>query len=178
MAVRMKTPHTEPQCVLTVMGPSAAAAAALRALQHLGFVALDPPAATVADPDGRGQGSDGEPDIFDALFRAGLQGDDASTGHPHPWELPPEYQGWHTGLEGAESVPWREAFPPIPESEEPGRMLRAARTREALSQTKLATLTGIPQRHLSEMEHGKRPIGKALAKKLAKVLQIDYRILL
>jgi transcriptional regulator with XRE-family HTH domain len=57
-------------------------------------------------------------------------------------------------------------------------MLRAARTREDLSQIQLAELTGIPQRHISEMEHGKRPIGKARAKKLAHVLQIDYHVLL
>ena len=39
-------------------------------------------------------------------------------------------------------------------------------------------MTGIPQRHISEMEHGKRPIGKERAKKLAKVLKVDYHILL
>src|SRR2546428_511064 len=30
--------------------------------------------------------------------------------------------------ETRETVPWREVFPPIPEAERPGRMLRAART--------------------------------------------------
>ncbi len=52
--------------------------------------------------------------------------------------------------------------------------LRGARSREDLTQVALAELTGIlPQRHLSEMEHGKRPIGKENAKKLAKALRCD-----
>jgi transcriptional regulator with XRE-family HTH domain len=42
----------------------------------------------------------------------------------------------------------------------------------------LSGLTGIPQRHISEMENGKRPIGKKNAKKFAEVLKIDYRVFL
>jgi ribosome-binding protein aMBF1 (putative translation factor) len=76
--------------------------------------------------------------------------------------------------EKALAVPWREAFPPLDDAERPARLLRAARTREDLTQMQLARLTGIPQRHLSEMEHGKRTIGKERAKKLAEVLQVDY----
>src|SRR5262249_28380545 len=77
-----------------------------------------------------------------------------------------------------EALPWREVLPPIPEAERPGRMLRAARSKENLSQTQPAMLTGIPQCHISEMEHGKRSIGKERAKKLAEALQIDYHVLL
>lgn len=77
-----------------------------------------------------------------------------------------------------ETIPWREAFPPIPEAERPGRMLRAARTKEGVTQSQLAQMTGIPQRHISEIEHGKRSIGKERAKKLAEVLKVDYQILL
>ena len=51
--------------------------------------------------------------------------------------------------------------------------LRGIRYREDLTQKQLADLAGIPQRHLSEMENGKRPIGKENAKKLAKVLNAD-----
>ena len=86
-----------------------------------------------------------------------------------------------TDVEGAEAgtpVPWREAFPPIPDAERPGRMLRAARNKEALTQLQLAQMTGIPQRHISEMEHGKRAIGKERAKKLAEALKIDYHVFL
>ena len=56
--------------------------------------------------------------------------------------------------------------------------LRAYRTREGLTQKRLAEFTGIPQHHISEMENGKRSIGKERAKKLAEVLHCDYRRLL
>jgi plasmid maintenance system antidote protein VapI len=39
-------------------------------------------------------------------------------------------------------------------------------------------MTGIPQRHISEMENGKRPIGKEMAKKLGKALNISYKVFL
>jgi plasmid maintenance system antidote protein VapI len=47
-----------------------------------------------------------------------------------------------------------------------------------MAQTRLSELSGIPQRHISEMEQGKRTIGKENAKKLAKVLDTDYRMFL
>ena len=53
--------------------------------------------------------------------------------------------------------------------------LRGARGREDMTQAQLSQMTGIPQRHISEMENGKRPIGKENAKKLAKALNCDYR---
>lgn len=56
--------------------------------------------------------------------------------------------------------------------------LRAYRTRENLTQKELAARTGIPQHHLSEMENGKRPIGKERARKLAEALGVaDWRVL-
>jgi plasmid maintenance system antidote protein VapI len=59
-----------------------------------------------------------------------------------------------------------------------GVYLRGIRYREDLTQDQLAAQTGIHRRHLSEMENGKRPIGKENAKKLAKVLNADYRMFL
>jgi DNA-binding XRE family transcriptional regulator len=56
--------------------------------------------------------------------------------------------------------------------------LRAYRTREDLTQRELAEKVGIPQRHISEMENGKRPIGKEIAKRFSEVLGVDYRVLL
>lgn len=56
--------------------------------------------------------------------------------------------------------------------------LRAYRTRENLTQKQLSDLTGIPQHHISEMENGKRSIGKERARKLAEALHCDYRQLL
>ena len=59
-----------------------------------------------------------------------------------------------------------------------GVAIRGARGKEGLTQKQLAELTGIAQHHISEMENGKRPIGKEMAKKLAKVLDMDYRVFL
>ncbi len=56
--------------------------------------------------------------------------------------------------------------------------LRAYRTRDDLTQRQLAKKVGIPQRHISEMENGKRVIGKEMAKRFGKVLKVDYRTLL
>lgn len=56
--------------------------------------------------------------------------------------------------------------------------LRAYRNREDLTQRDLAERVGIPHRHISEMENGKRVIGKEMAKRLAEVLGADYRALL
>jgi DNA-binding XRE family transcriptional regulator len=61
---------------------------------------------------------------------------------------------------------------------EQGATLRGYRNRENLTQRQLAELTGIPQRHISEMENGKRSIGKENAKKIGQALNVDYRFLL
>ena len=66
----------------------------------------------------------------------------------------------------------------FPGESKPSVCLRGARNREELTQRQLAEMTGIPQRHISEMENGKRPIGKETARKLAEVLKVDYRVFL
>jgi len=76
--------------------------------------------------------------------------------------------------ENAASVPWSEVFPGF----DGGLALRGARKREDLTQKQLAGLLGISQTHISEMEHGKRPIGKEMARRLASVLKVDYRVFL
>lgn len=59
-----------------------------------------------------------------------------------------------------------------------GVALRGARGKEGFTQKRLAELTGIAQHHISEMENGKRPIGKETARKLAAALHVDYRVFL
>lgn len=59
-----------------------------------------------------------------------------------------------------------------------GIVLRGARYREGISQKKLAAKCGISQENLSRMENGKRKMGEKVAKKIAKVLRISYRLLL
>ena len=73
-----------------------------------------------------------------------------------------------------ESVPWEEVYPDFNGSV----ALRGARKREGLTQKDLAALVGVSQTHISEMEHGKRPIGKDMARRLAKVLKANYRVFL
>jgi transcriptional regulator with XRE-family HTH domain len=72
------------------------------------------------------------------------------------------------------SLAWREVYPRF----DVGVALRGARKRESLTQKQLADLLGIKQAHISEMEHGKRPIGKEMAKRLATILRVNYRVFL
>jgi len=59
-----------------------------------------------------------------------------------------------------------------------GHSLRGARYREDISQRALARLTGVSVQNISAMENGRRPIGKDMAKRFAKVLNTDYRVFL
>ena len=80
--------------------------------------------------------------------------------------LPPqEKRDWYTT---------EEVFPGF----HAGHALRGARYREDVSQRQLAKLTGVSVQNISNMEHGRRPIGKEMAKKLGKVLNVDWRLLL
>ncbi|KFZ43993.1 transcriptional regulator [Smithella sp. SC_K08D17] len=81
-------------------------------------------------------------------------------------------------VDTSDTVPWREAYPECTEEQFTGRALAGARSREGLTQVQLSKLTGVPQRHISEMEHGKRTIGKKNAKLFAKALNTDYRVFL
>lgn len=76
-----------------------------------------------------------------------------------------------------ESIPWRDAFPEF-KGNEAGTTLSGYRQREGKTQMQLAEATGIPQRHISEMENGKRIIGIVSAKRLASALHCDHRRLL
>lgn len=67
-----------------------------------------------------------------------------------------------------------EVFPGL----HPGSAIRGLRLREGLTQEQLARLLGIKRTNLSEMENGKRPIGKNMAKRLAQVLKTDYKVFL
>ena len=56
--------------------------------------------------------------------------------------------------------------------------LRGLRRREGLTQVEMGKLLRIPQGNLSQMENGKRPIGKQIAKRLAELFKTDYRLFL
>ena len=56
--------------------------------------------------------------------------------------------------------------------------MRGGRGKEGLTQKQLAERIGVAQHHVSEMENGKRTVGKEMAKKLAAALNVDYRVFL
>ncbi len=76
-----------------------------------------------------------------------------------------------------DSIPWDQALNEFADNKV-GTSLAGGRHKEGFTQVKLSALTGIPQRHISEMERGKRPIGKKNAKLFSKVLNVDYRMFL
>lgn len=80
-------------------------------------------------------------------------------------------------VHSTDSIAWRDSehFSDLPF---PGSYIAGFRHREGITQVALSEKTGIPRRHISEMENGKRPIGKINAKKLAKILHVDMRLLL
>lgn len=81
--------------------------------------------------------------------------------------------------ENEQTVPFRETVSDlIKEYTEAGFALRGARVKEGLSQTELAEKMGLPQTHISAMETGRRTIGKKMAKRLSRILKIDYRVFL
>jgi DNA-binding XRE family transcriptional regulator len=76
-------------------------------------------------------------------------------------------------------IPAEEVLPELADStKRPATMLRGARHKLNMTQTELAAKIDIRQHHLSEMENGKRPIGKEIARRLAAVLKYDYRVFL
>jgi len=75
-------------------------------------------------------------------------------------------------------VTWREALPEITDENMPGKCLRGAKYKEGITQRQLSEATGIPQRHISEMENSRRAIGKKNAKLFAKVLGTGYKLFL
>lgn len=80
--------------------------------------------------------------------------------------------------DATDTISTEEAFPGYIDNPL-GLALRGARFREGLTQRQLSEFTGIPQRHISEMESGKRQIGRERAKKIAEALHVsDYRVFL
>jgi len=77
------------------------------------------------------------------------------------------------------SIPWREALKDhIEKYTEPGVLLRGSRYKLELTQQEVSEALGVSQHHISEMENGKRSIGKEMAKRLAEFFKTDYRLFL
>lgn len=74
------------------------------------------------------------------------------------------------GEEGKYSTP-EEAFGPW----SPAKALRGYRFREALTQAQLAKLAGVSKQNISDMENGRRTIGKDVAQRLGKALNAPWK---
>ena len=84
-----------------------------------------------------------------------------------------------TRIEEEKTISWREtAKESIARYTESGLMLRGARARAELTQKELADKLEVLPHHISEMEHGKRTIGKEMAKRLSEVLNVNYKVFL
>jgi DNA-binding XRE family transcriptional regulator len=59
-----------------------------------------------------------------------------------------------------------------------GSAIRGYRARDGMTQVELAKKLNIRQSHVSQMEHGKRVIGKKIAQKLAKLFNTHYQLFL
>ena len=59
-----------------------------------------------------------------------------------------------------------------------GLVLRGMRYRENMSHIALVKKSGVSQNEISNIENGKRTVGKKIAMKLAKALNFDYRLLI
>ncbi|NGX41987.1 MAG: hypothetical protein K940chlam7_00261 [Chlamydiae bacterium] len=58
-----------------------------------------------------------------------------------------------------------------------GLVLRGMRYRENCTQKELAKKSKVSQDNISKIENGKRPVGEKVAKRLAKALRFDYKLL-
>ena len=80
-------------------------------------------------------------------------------------------------LSGRDNVPWEivfaESFGDVPEG---AVALKAARQRARKTQVSLAAAAEVTRPDIANMEMGKKPIGKDIAKRLAVVLKTDYRV--
>lgn len=59
-----------------------------------------------------------------------------------------------------------------------GSLVRGYRLRDGLTQKEWAKKLQIHQVHISQIENGKRVVGKNLAKKLSQTFNSDYRLFL
>lgn len=94
-----------------------------------------------------------------------------------PIDMGKEVMNFISARTKEKSIPASDVLPELTDdSLRPATMLRGARYKAGWTQKDLASALDMKQHHVSEMEHGKRPIGKAMAKRLAEVFECDYRI--
>lgn len=60
----------------------------------------------------------------------------------------------------------------------PGALLKGVRVRENLTQAEMANKLGVTQSDISQMESGRRAIGKIIAKRIEALFDVNYRLFL
>ena len=77
--------------------------------------------------------------------------------------------------DGEASVPAEEVFPNLKDPQKRiGIVFRGIRIKNNLTQAEVAKRLGLDQSDVSKIEKGKRPVGKALAKKIEQEFGVDY----
>ena len=77
------------------------------------------------------------------------------------------------------NLDWREAMADyIGDSSDSAILIRNYRKEKKLSQVKLAKLVDVDQSLISKIENSEMDVSKKLARKLAKIFDVDYRIFL
>ena len=80
-------------------------------------------------------------------------------------------------VQNEEALPYDYAFPHMKDAaKRAASVLRGFRHRDGLSQVELAKKISVTQGDLSKMEAGKRPIGRQIAERLAKIFKTDPRV--
>lgn len=79
-----------------------------------------------------------------------------------------------------ETLPWREVAKSRIKTAggESAYMVKTSREMAEMTQVELAKRLRMAQGNISQIETGKRAVGKNLAKKLAKIFDVDYRVFL
>ncbi len=88
-------------------------------------------------------------------------------------------QSLQSQVDSEDEIPADEVFKDIDKKYgKVGAIIRGCRARDGLTQKQLARRLRIHQVHISQIENGKRVVGKKLAQKLAQVFNTDYRLFL
>ncbi len=96
-----------------------------------------------------------------------------------PIESAARFEAILNKYEESDSVDWEVvAKDSIVKHKQAGMVLRGARFRENMPQKELVMQSGVSQDNISRIENGKRGVGEKVAKRLAKPLKINYRLLL
>lgn len=78
-----------------------------------------------------------------------------------------------------DSIPVSDIFMDLDrERTKAGALLKGVRARENMNQAAFAKAIGVTQANLSKMEHGKRPIGKQIAKRIEQIFGVNYKYFL